>query len=315
VEAYNLYLQGHYYANKYTPQSLNEATEYFNQAIRLDPEFAHAYAGLARCYALLANAAYLPAMDSYPKAKAYAIRALEIDDTLAEAHTMLAAILFRFDWDWAGAERAFKKAMKLSPDDSYSSVLYATLLSALGRYDEALAEATRAQELDPVFLSSQQGVGIALFIARRYDEAIEQFNKAVAMDPNFPIYIWLALTYIEKGMVQEALAAADKYAALTGSGMAVAIQGYIYARAGRRSAAQKIAKQLIAHSKQRFVPATMIAQIYSGLGETDLALEWLEKAYEQRDPQMFRIKIIPSIDPLRSHPRFTAILKKMGLVE
>jgi tetratricopeptide (TPR) repeat protein len=135
------------------------------------------------------------------------------------------------------------------------------------------------------------------------------------MDPNYPIpYVWLAFTYVEKGMFEEALAAADKYAVLTGgTGLAIAVQGYVYARAGRRSEAQKIAGQLVKSSQQRYVPATMIAQIYTGLGETDLAMEWLEKAYEQRDPQLFRIKVVPSVDPLRSDPRFIALLKKIGL--
>jgi tetratricopeptide (TPR) repeat protein len=221
--------------------------------------------------------------------------------------------MFRFDWDWGGAEREFNKAMELGPEEPYARYLYSTFLSALGRHNEALNEARRAQELDPVFLSGLQSVGIVLFFARRYDEAIEQFNKVIAMDPDFAVYIWLALTYIEKGMVEEALAAADKYAELISSGLAMAIQGYVYARAGKRSEAQRIAEQLVQYARQRYVPASVVALIYAGLGETDLALEWCEKAYEQRDPQMFRVKVIPPLDPLRSEPRFIAVLKKMGL--
>jgi serine/threonine-protein kinase len=315
LEAYNLYLQGMYYINKFTPEGPLKGIEFFNQAIKIDPEFAHVYAGLARAYGILDNSAFRPPLEVGPKRKAYALRALEIDPTLSEAYAELAAFLFGFDWDWEAAENTLKKALEFKPPAVTARLHYAIFLSALGRHDEALAEIRLAQELNPVDLVSHSGEGIYLFLARRYDEAIKQFNETIAMDPNFPIpYVWSALTYIEKGMVDEALVAGEKYTVLTGgSGLGVAVQGYIYARAGRRSEAQNIVEQLVQYSKQRYVPAIVVALIYAGLGETDLALEWLEKAYEQRDPQMFRIKVVPSFDPLRSDPRFIALLKKMGL--
>jgi tetratricopeptide (TPR) repeat protein len=315
LEAYNLYLQGLYYINKFTPEGLQRGIEFFNQAIKIDPDFALAYSGLATAYNRVGNSAYRPPLEVCPQAKTYALRALEIDPTLPEAYASLASMQFIFDWDWPAAEIAIKKVLEFESPPVVGRLSYANFLSALGRHNEALAEIKRAQELDPVYLVYQSNEGIILFLARQYDEAIEQFNKTIAMDSNFPLpYVWSALTYIEKGMVEEALAAGEKYTVLTrGSGLAVAVQGYIYARAGRRSEAQKIAEQLIQYSKQRYVPAVVIAQIYAGLGETDLALEWLEKAYQQRDPQMFRIKVAPSLDPLRSDPRFIALLKKIGL--
>jgi tetratricopeptide (TPR) repeat protein len=240
---------------------------------------------------------------------------LEIDPTLVEAQAKLADLQCRFDWDWQAAENNFNKILEKSPPSPLPHQYYSTFLSAVGRHDQALAESRQAQALDPLFLQSRAGEGIILLLARRYDEAIEQFNKTIAMDPNYPIpYVWLVFTYVEKGMFEEALAAAEKYTMLTGgSGLAVAVQGYVYARAGKKSDAQKIAGQLVNYSKQRYVPASVIAMIYSGLGETNLALEWLEKAYQQRDPQLFRIKVVPFVDPLHSDPRFIALLKKMGL--
>jgi len=315
LEAYNLYLQGMYYVNKWTPQGLQKGIEFFNQAIKIDSDFALVYTGLALAYNNFGHSAYGPTLEVWPKAKAYALRALEIDPTLSEAHAELASILMVFDWDWLGAERAYKHAIALNPDYPRVHQSYAGFLSALGRQNEALAEIRLAQELDPLDLVSKNGEGIMLFLARRYDEAIEQFNKTIAMDPNYPLpYVWLALIYIEKGMAEEALSAAEKYVTLTaGGGLAVAVRGYIYARAGRRNEALKTAEQLVKYSKQRYVPANVVALIYAGLGESDLALEWLEKACQQRDPQMYRIKVLPPLDPLRSDPRFISLLKKMGL--
>jgi len=315
LEAYNLYLQGMYYVNKLTPEGLQKGIEFFDEAVKIDQDFAIVYAGLARAYFSLGNAAYRSVLEVWPKAKVCALRALEIDPTLSEAHAELANLRFRFDWNWQAAEKALRKVLEAEPSSVLTRLYLTTFLSALGRHNEALAEIRLSHELDPVFQRSQNSEGIYLFLARRYNEAIEQFNKTIAMDPNFPLpYVWSALTYIEKGMIDEALSAADKYAVLTGgTGLAVAVQGYVYARAGRRNEAQKIAEQLIQYSKQRYVPASLIAQIYAGLGETDLALEWLEEAYQQHDPQLFRIKVVPSMDPLRSDPRFIALLKKIGL--
>jgi len=315
LEAYNLYLQGMYYVNKLTLQGLQQGVEYLNAALKIDPDFALAYAGLAIAYYTFGNSAFLPAIEVYPKAKSFAVRALEIDPTLVEAQAKLADLQYRFDWDWQAAENNFNKILEKSPPSHLPHQYYAAFLSAVGQHDQALAESRQAQALDPLFVQSRAGEGIILYFARRYDEAIKQFNKTITMDPNYPLpYVWLALSYIEKGMAEEALSAAEKYVTLTaGGGLAVAVRGYIYARAGRRNEALKTAEQLVKYSKQRYVPATVVALIYAGLGETDLALEWIEKAYQQRDPQMFRIKVMPPLDPLRSDPRFTALLKKIGL--
>jgi len=315
VEAYNLYLQGVYYVSKYTPQELQKGIEYFNAALKIDPDFALAYTGLAIVYFNFGNGAFLPAIETYPKAKSFIQRALEIDPTLVEAQAKLADLQYRFDWDWQAAENSFNKILEKRPPSPLPHQYYSMFLSALGNHERALAASRQAQFLDPLHVQSQNAEGITLYFARRYSEALKQFNKTMTMDPNSALpYPWLALTYIEKGMVEEAVAVAEKYVRLTaGGGMAVAVRGYIYARAGRTTKAQKTAEQLVRYSKQRYVPASVIALIYAGLDETDLAMEWLEKAYEQRDPQLFRIKVMPAFDPLRSQPRFTAILKKMGL--
>ena len=315
LEAYNLYLQGHYYANKRTPQGVNKGIKYFKEAIRIDPDFAHAYAGLAAAYHELANYSYLPPKNVYPKAKTAAVRALEIDDTLAEAHAELANIRFRFDWDWQRADNTFEHAIKLNPNNVRAHHLYAAFLNSMGRHDEALLENRRSQELDPLDLITRTEEGIILYNARRYDEAIDKLNKTIAIESNFFVpYLWLSFTYLEKDMVKEAMAAVQKLLTLTGgTPLAIALQGYIFARSGKRNEAQRILDQLQHVSQQRYVPPSAIGLIYLGLIDRDKVFKWLQKAYEARDTQLLRIKVAPFADSLRSDPRFAALLKKMGL--
>ena len=313
LEAYNLYLQGHYYAGKYTLPGLNKGLELFNKAIELDPKFAQAFAGLARCYYNLGHGGYLAPIEVFPKGKAAVLRALEIDPTLAEAHSALAYILLMFDWDWPAAEKAFKHAIELSPDEARTHFLYAVFLNSMGRFDEALSENKRSQMLDPLAVASHNQEGIILYLARRYDEAIEQFRKTLAMDSTyFLAYDWLAPCYLEKGMVEEAFEANQKAMAL-GSAFAAAWRGYLLARIGKKPEAQKVLDRLLLASQQRYVPPSLIVLIYSGLGEKDKAFEWIEKAYEARDTQIIRLKAFPAVDNLRSDPRFITLLKKIGL--
>ena len=317
VEGYKLYLQGHYYANKFTLEGINKGVEYFNEAIKIDPEFAGAYAGLAKCYHLLATFGYSPPTDVFPKANDAAIRALAIDNTLTEGHGELAGVLFRFDWDWSGAESRFKQTVELAPGSPKAHRLYGSFLTWMGRFDEALIEIERSLELDPLYLESHTNEGIVLYNARRYDQAIEKLNKTIEMEPNYFIaYLWLSLSYLEKGMIEEAMAAIQKYTTLTrGDPIGVAAQGYIFARSGKRNEALKIVDRLQQVSQQRYLPPLWITLIYSGLGERQQAFEWLEKAYEARDSNLVQIKVSPLMDNLRSDLRFTAFLKKMGFEE
>jgi len=317
LEAYNLYLQGHYYANKGTLQGLNKGIEYFKEAIEVDSEFAIAYAGLAKCYHRLGYWGYLPPKEVYPKAKAAALQALQIDDAMGEAHAELAHIRFRFDWDWSAAESGYRHAIELNPNDVRARQLYATFLRTMGRHDEALAEIKRSQQVDPLYLPSHLDEGNILFNTRRYDEAIEKLNGTIAMEPSFSFpYFWLALSNLEKDMVEEAIGTARKLMTLPGgASLGVVALGYIYGRSGKKHEAQKILEQLLQVSKQKYVPASAIALIYIGLGEKDQAFEWLEKAYETHDPRLLELRVSPLVDSLRSDPRFKALLKKMGLKE
>ncbi|MFQ5866119.1 MAG: protein kinase [bacterium] len=315
LEAYNLYLQGNYYANKRTSQGLNKGIEYFKQAIKIDSEFAFAYAALAQCYFLIGNYGYVPPSNIFPRAKTAAVHALEIDDLLAEAHTELANIRFWFDWDWPSAENTFKYAIKINPDYAQAHRLYAAFLTRMGRHDEAIGEIKRAQELDPLELMNHTVEGYILYYARRYDQSIEQLNKTIEMEPNFFVpYLWLGLAYVEKGMLVEASIAVQKGITLSrGNPNGVALLGYIHAISGKRNEAQKILDQLHQLSQQRYIKPSLVATIHIGLGENDKAFGWLEKAYEARDNFLVYLKVMPSVDHLRSDPRFTALLKKMGL--
>jgi TolB-like protein/class 3 adenylate cyclase/Tfp pilus assembly protein PilF len=315
LEAYSLYLQGNYYAEKRTPQALHQGIEYFNEAIKLDPEFAYAYSGLAKSYNLTVIYGYLPPNELFPKAKAAAMRALEISEMLGEAHSELARIMYWHDWDWQGSEREFRRAIELAPGYPRGHQGYAEFLSHRGRFEEAIDQIRRAQELDPLYLISHLNEGEIFYYARRFDQAIQKLNKLVEMEPNFFIpYLYLGLSYLEKGMLEEALAATQKCVTLSGGfTAAIAAQAYIFAKSGRRSEAQTILDQLLEVSRQRYVPPSLIAFIYTGLGEKEKAFKWFQKAYEIRDPYLVYHIVAPYYDSIRSDQRFSALLKKMGL--
>jgi len=315
LEAYSLYLQGNYYAEKRTPQALNKSIEYFNEAIELDPEFAHAYAGLAKSYNLTVIYGYLPPKTIFPRAKAAALRSLEIADMLGEVHSELARIMYWYDWDWPGAEKEFRRAIELAPGYPRAHQGYAEFLSHKGRHDEALDQIEQAQELDPLYLISHLNEGEILYYARRFDQAIQKLNNTIEMEPNFFFpYLSLGLSYFEKGMIEEAIAATQKCVTLSGGfTAAVAAQAYIFAKSGRRREAQTILDQLLQVSQQRYVPPSLIAFIYTGLNEKEKAFEWFQKAYEIRDPYLVYHIAAPYYDSIRSDQRFSALLKKMGL--
>ena len=314
-EAYQLYLKGRFYWNKRTAEALQKSIESFNQAIDQDPRFALAYVGLADSYVVPGNR--LSPREAMPKAKAAAMRALELDETLAEAHVSLARVLAAYDWDWTGAEREYKRAIDLNPRYATAHQWYGGYLSVMGRSDEAIAERKRALELEPLSLVINFELGLAYYYARDYDQAIQQFQKTLELDQNFPpAHNLLPAAYEQKAMYSEAIAGFKKSIPLTSAGestLSRAGLGHVYAVTGRKSDARIVLGELKQTSGKEYLPATSVALIYAGLGEKDQAFAWLDKAYEQRAFQLQWIKIEPRWDSLRSDPRFEDLLHRIGL--
>ncbi len=315
-EAYQLYLKGRYFWNKKTPGGHQKGIEYFNQAIEKDPTYALAFVGLADAYLSLPNDSDAPPRETYPKAKAAATRALAVDGGLAEAHASLAWVKFKYEWDFPGAEEGLKRAISLNPNyhpEVYQR--YARYLSSMGRHEEAIAEAKRARELDPLSLSLNNNVGQALLWARQYEGAIEEARKALEIDPNFWVaHLFLGKAYEQKGMYPEAVTALQKAKELSGgSSEATSMIGYVYAVSGRRDEALRVLNELRELSKQRYVSPSHIAMVYAGLGDKEQVYLWLEKAYEDRSQFMTNLKVEPKFDGLRSDPRFTDLMRRVGL--
>ena len=313
TEAYHLYLKGLFYWNTRTPDGLNAAIRYFQEAITIDPIYALAYAGLAHCYVLLTPISGTPSTEAYPKAKAAAMKALEIDEALAEAYIPLAYIKFFHDWDLAGAETEYKRAIELNPNYATAHHYYSVYLVYMGRFDEALNQYQIALQLDPLSLPISSSLGWALCSARRYDEAIEQCEKILKSDPNFArTYLYIGETYIQKRMYDEAIAAYYEAERLSGELWARVELAHAYAVSGRRDEAEIILKDLTGQPERNNVSPYQLSIIYAGLGETDHAFEWLEKAYKQRNHGLVELKVEPMLDSLRSDPRFQDLLRRVG---
>jgi len=313
AEAYQLYLKGRYYWNKGTEDGAKKSIEYFQQATEKDPAYAVAYAGLADSYNQLAAFSWLPPREVVPKSKAAALRALEIDDHLADAHYALGYASIIYDWDWAAANKHYERALALNPFSPWWS--YSLYFSTLGRWNEALAEDKHALDLDPLSLMTNYRMGRDLYMARRFDEAIEQFKNMLEMDPGSPLVHWhLGLAYAEKGMYREALSELEIYSALTRrSPLALAFLANVLARSGERSRALQVLAELKAASKQKYVNSASFARVYAGLGDKEQAFAWLEKAYDERSTPLYFLKVDPIWDPLRSDPRFNDLLRRIGL--
>ena len=315
-EAYQNYLRGRYWWNKRTEEGFNKGIEYFQQAIAKDPAYAQAYSGLADCYSQLPVYGFVPPKEAFRRAKEAVQKALEIDDTLAEAHTSLAFIKAHYDWDWSGAEREFQRAIELNPTYADAHHFNGIALAQMGRLDEAVAELKRALELDPLSLGINRDWGMAFYLSRHYDQAIEQYRKTLELDPNFiAAHNVLGMAYVQKSMYKEAIADSEKALAISpNSTLALSVLGYAYGAAGRRLEAQKVLDQLNALSKQKYVPSLDRARIYVGVGEKDKAFEWLEKSYDDRSiGAVIGMKVNPVFDPLRSDPRFADLLRRMNL--
>ncbi|MBA3768764.1 MAG: tetratricopeptide repeat protein, partial [Acidobacteria bacterium] len=296
AEAYQLYLKGRYFWNKRSGY-YKTAIDYFNRAIEKDPNYAQAYAGLADCYNVMGDFQVLPANEAYSKARDATNKALAIDDTLAEAHTSRAWIKFAYDWDWPGAEQEFKRAIELNSNYATAHQWYAEYLSTMGRHEEAITEIKRAQELDPLSLIISSTAGWVFYNARQYDQAIVQLRQSIEMDPNF---LWshrnLGWVYEQKGMYEEAIAEFQKVLDLSKGNAGEMALGHTYAVAGKRDEALKMIEQLKEKSQRQYIAAYKFVMIYTGLGEKDLAFEWLEKAYKEHSPDLKNLKVDPRFD-------------------
>jgi len=314
-EAYESYLKGRYFWNKRTADGLKVALAYFKQAIEEDPKYAQAYSGLADTYALLGDWQYavMTPKEAFPKAKAAAIKALELDSTLGEAHNSLAFVLDGFDWDFDAAGKEFQRAIELNPGYATAHHWYAWHLSLLGRYDEAIAEMRKAENLDPLSLIINADLAELLVLAHSDDESIRQSRKTIEMDPNFALaHNQLAQAYLQKQMYDEAVAELKTAVQLSGGSPAfIANLARAYVASGKRNEAVKLLGDLKKRSNPGYSNASEIAVIYVSLGDTDQAMNWLEKGYDERfNPGVL---LRPGFDPLRSDPRFQSLVHRIGL--
>ena len=315
-EAYQLYLKGRYWWNKRTEDGLRKGIEYFQQAIAKNPAYALAYSGLADAYSLLFDYGFRSPKEAFLSAEAAARKALELDNTLSEAHTSLAFILANYTWDWPGAEAEFQRAITLNPGYSMAHQWHGFALWKTGQLDEAIAEHKRALELDPLSLAVNRNLGLSFYFARQYDLAAEQLLKTLEMDPGFVLTRdYLGLAYVQKGMCREGLAECEKSLANTpGTGFTLSSLGCVYAASGKRADAKHVLDELNELSKQRYVSASFSARIYAALGEKERALESLEEAYADRSVEVGPgLKPDPAFDPLRSDERFQDLLRRIGL--
>ncbi|MBW2027980.1 MAG: tetratricopeptide repeat protein [Deltaproteobacteria bacterium] len=313
VEAYELYVKGRFFTNK---MSYRKAIEYFEEATALDPNYALPYAGLAEAYTMMALFFPVSLKEYRQKAKSAAMKALMIDDMLSEAYTSVGNFKRICEWDWQGAETAFKRAIDLNPGDALAHVYYAAYLWAVGRLDEGIAEIKKGLELDPLSRNAHYILGHSLSSADKLDQAIKQNRNALDLYPGNPVSMtFLGKTNVEKGNYAEGIALLNKAASITRgkSPFALGTLGWAYGVAGKREEAQEILDEVLERSKKGYFSPNFIAQIYTGLGNKDKALEWLEKACEERDPTLFPLKTLIHYRSLHSDPRFTALLKKMGL--
>lgn len=315
TEAYQSYIKGRYFWNKRTSEDIRKAVGYFEDAILEDPNYALAYSGLADSYATLGVLDDLPPNETMPKARSAAMRALELDDTLAEAHTSLGYVKHRYDWDFPGAEREFRRAIALDPDYARAHQWLGWYLVSVGRFDEAEGEFARAQQLDPLSLYTNMTAGAPYFYSGRYDKAAEQFRKVVEMDSGFWLaHRWLAEVYAEQGRYDEAVAELKGIMkARPEDSSQLSMIGYTYALAGRQAEARQVLAELGRESEKHYVAPFYFVLIHAELGEKDQAFAALAEALRVRDNSLAFVKVNSRLDPLRRDPRFAEMLKDTGL--
>jgi TolB-like protein/Tfp pilus assembly protein PilF len=319
-EAYQLYLKGRYHASKSTAEGLKKGIEYFQQAIEKDPSDALAYAGLADAYVRLGGGfGYAPQNDVFPKAEAASIRALDIDDTLAEAHAAFGSVKSLYKWDWTGAETEFKRALALDPSNAYVHNRYAQFLVWTGRYDEGITENKRAQDLDPLSPMIAGDLGYEFMVAGRYDDSILQCKKAIDLEPSAMwLHAYLAWAYARKGDYAQAISEHEKMGSqgheVSAENQLVASgSGWIYAIAGRRRDAGRVIEQFNSITPAAAVDPYWVAAVYAGLGDKDRTFELLEKSYREHSANLAYIKPDPFWDNLHSDSRYLDLLRRMGL--
>ncbi|PYS87903.1 MAG: hypothetical protein DMF64_21910 [Acidobacteria bacterium] len=319
VAAYRFYLKGRYYWNKRLADDTHRGLAYFRQALDEDPTYALAYVGMADCYDLLCGLSALPPHEGYPKAKAAVLKALELDDDLAEAHASLAHLTMRYDWDWETAEQEYRRALELNPNYATAHHWFATYLTAMGRHEEALVEGRLAQQLNPLSPVINLFIGAHLYFARRYDEAIAHIRKTVESEPAFVLaYTFLAQATAQQGDYEQAFSALNKAQQLSSEKEDISIlniRAYCLARASRKEEACATLSELRAGAAQEYVNPYEIAQTYVALGSHDEAFAWLERAYRERVGDLAFLKVAPELDPLRKDPRFRRLLERINLTD
>jgi TolB-like protein/DNA-binding winged helix-turn-helix (wHTH) protein/Tfp pilus assembly protein PilF len=314
-QAYDLYLKGQYFLSKRTVPGLRQAIEYFQQATTKDPNYARAYAGLADSYALLTGYIAAPSIEYMPLARAAALRALQIDDKLPEAHTALALIVQNHDWDWQTAEKEYRRAIELNPNYATAHHWYAEHLMWRGQFDAALRESERARQLDPLSLIIAADDGVILYNSRQYDRAIEKWRTVLEMDPDFGRAHLITSAYIEKGMFAEALADIESEPHPVGPPFYWALLACLNHRLQRHPESQRALHELERFNRQRPIDPYIFAWAYVGIGDKKQAFAWLEKAYVQHSNALTSLKVDPVFDPLRNDPRFQNLLQRVGLAQ
>jgi tetratricopeptide (TPR) repeat protein len=314
-EAHECYLKARYHWNKRGEESVKKAIAYFHQAIDHDPTYAQGYAGLADCYNILGYYNALPPVEAYPMGKAAALKALELDDSLAEPHATLGVVKRDFEWDWPGAEEEFQKAIELNPGCVEAYHWRGTLLSMLGQHAEALREKTKALAMDPLSVVIRTDLARMFYFSRDYDQALEQYQAALDMDPNFSAaHLWRAHAYEQKGMFDQAISELQAGMRLSNdSPFALAKLGHGYALAGRCEEAKAVLKQLHAVARERYVSPYDIAMVHVALQENDEAFVWLQRAFEQKSLWLGYLNVEPQLDAQRSDRRFQDLLRRIGL--
>ena len=315
VRAYSLYLKGRFWWNRRTQADIAKGVKYFEQAIAEDPGYALAYSGLADSYALDLDYRGSPVQEGMERARGEAQKAIELDETLAEAHTSLGWVTFIYDWDWAGAEREFTRAIQLNPHYATARQWHSWFLVAMGRFDEAISEGRIAMELDPASVSIRRSVGWLHYYARQYDAALDHLRRAFTMNPTSEeTHRQLGLVYLQKGMYDEAGGAfKEALANSENDALALAGLGHVAARRGREDEARAVLDELHNRARTRYISPVAQAGLYVTLGDADAAFDWLERAYRDRRGWLAYLKIEPMLDGVRSDPRFLRLLERMRL--
>jgi adenylate cyclase len=315
LRAYELYLKGRFFWNKRTESDLRKAIGFFSASCKLERSYAPSYSGLADSYSALALLEFMPPKKAFPRAKLFALKALELNPKLADAHTSLGLIKYQYEWDWEGAEEEFKKAIELNPNYQFAHHFYADFLKAMGRFDEALKEIGLAQDLDPLSLSINTGVGHVLYLSGQYDKALDQYRRTVELDPNFlQARLWYGRPLLQKGMFREAISELKEAVKLSDrSTIALAMLGHAYASAGKRKEAEKVLRELRSISNKRYVAPYWIAAVYNGMRDREKTFFWLRRALDERSSWMVWIGVEPRFSWLRQDARFKQILQAVGL--